>query len=63
MHDSVSGDFKPEVVVLFFGGQDPVNEEISGFKMVGFESELLDRVPSGLIPLGPGEPNKHIENP
>ena len=57
MHDSVSGDLKPEVVILFFSGQDPVNQKIGGFKVVRFKSQLLDGVPSGSITSGPHEPN------
>jgi len=49
MHDSVSGDFKPKLVILLLGGQYPINEEISGFEVIGFDGQLLDRVPSGLI--------------
>jgi hypothetical protein len=51
MHDSVSGDFKSKLVILLLGGQDAINEEISGFKVIGFDRQLLDRVPSGLSPL------------
>ena len=47
MHDSVLGDFKSKLVVLLLGGQDTINEEISGFEVIGFEGQLLDRVPSG----------------
>jgi hypothetical protein len=57
MHDSVPDDFKAEVVILFLGGQDPVNEKVSGFKMIGFEGQLLDRVPSEPMISGPYEPN------
>jgi len=49
MHDSVLSDFEPELVILLPGGQDTINEEISGFKVIGFDGQLLDRVPSGLI--------------
>ena len=46
MHDSVSGNFESKLVVLFLGGQDAINEEIGGFKMVRFNCQLLDRVSS-----------------
>ena len=49
MHDSVLGDFKPELVILLPGGQDTINEEISSFEVIGFDGQLLDRVSSGLI--------------
>lgn len=49
MHDSVSGDFESKLVVLLLGGQNSIDEEISGFEVIGFDGQLLDRVPSGLI--------------
>jgi len=49
MHDSVLGNFKPKLVVLFLGGQDAIDEEISGFEMIGFDGQLLDRVSSELM--------------
>ena len=49
MHDSVLGNFKPKLVVLFLGGQDAINEEISGFEVIGFDGQLLDRVSSELM--------------
>lgn len=48
MHDTVSGNFKSELVVLLLGGQGAINEEISGFEVIGFDSQLLDRVSSKL---------------
>ena len=47
MDNSVLGDFESEIVVLFLRGQDTVNEEISSFKVIRFDGQLLDRVPSG----------------
>jgi hypothetical protein len=47
MNDSVSGNLKSEVVILFPGRQDAINEEISSFKVIGFDGQLLDRVSSG----------------
>lgn len=47
--DPVLSDLKPEPVILLRGGQNAINEEVSGFEMVGFDGQLLDRVPSGLI--------------
>jgi len=49
MHNSVLGNFKPELVVLLLGRQDTIDEKISSFQMVGLESQLLDRIPSGLM--------------
>lgn len=49
VHNSVLGDFKSEVVVLLLGRQDTIDEEISSFQVVGLESQLLDRVTSGLM--------------
>lgn len=46
MHDSVLGDFESKLVVLLLGGQDAVNEEISGFEVIRLDGQLLDRVPS-----------------
>ena len=42
----MSGDLEPKLVVLLLGGQDAIDEEIRGFKVIGFDSQLLDRVPS-----------------
>lgn len=60
MYDTVPGDFKAEVMMLFIGGQDPVNKQVSGLKMIGFEGQLLDRVPSGSITSAPREPSSSI---
>ena len=49
MHDSVSGDFKSKLVVLFFGGQEAINEEIGGFEVIGFDGQLLDGVSSEVM--------------
>ena len=49
VHNSVLCDFKSEVVVLLLGRQDTIDEEISSFQVVGLESQLLDRVTSGLM--------------
>jgi len=49
VHHSVLGNFKSELVVLLLVRQYTIDEEVSGFQMVGLESQLLDRVPSGLM--------------
>jgi len=46
MHDSVLGYLESKLVVLLLCGQDTINEEIGGFKVIGFDGQLLDRVPS-----------------
>ena len=47
MHDPVSSNFESKLVILFLGGQDAIDEEVSGFEVIRFESQLLDGVPSG----------------
>ena len=49
MHDSVLGNFKSKRVVLFLGGQDAINEEVSCFEVIGFDGQLLDRISSELM--------------
>lgn len=45
----MSGDFKSKLVILLLGGQYPIDEEIGGFEVIGFDGQLLDGIPSGLI--------------
>lgn len=42
-------DFESKLVVLLLGGQDAINEEVSGFKVIGFEGQLFNGVSSCLI--------------
>jgi hypothetical protein len=51
VHDSVLGNFKSELVVLLLGGQYAIDEEVSGFEVIGFYGQLLDRVSSELMTL------------